>query len=202
MLRNSNIILTPNGGIIPYLGRKTSSIPNDDEYTNIEIIGVGNKVNPLPIGSTLNTSGDKVFLIYDKESKSYYLRTFEVHNANPEGQASSEYSYPRSFAKMNIKNINSHVDLPGDLDSLNSKVWLETFNIKMQKASPILARNFAGSAWVKNLCFDGNGYKSWRFSKNYIDKLSSRHGEEFNWGVRYYKGRSIILWDTLRDFKS
>ena len=36
----------------------------------------------------------------------------------------------------------------------------------------------------------------------FIDKLSSRHGEEFNWGVRYYKGRSIILWDTLRDFES
>ncbi len=27
-------------------------------------------------------------------------------------------------------------------------------------------------------------------------------GLDFNWGVRYYRGRSIILWDTLRDFKS
>ena len=72
----------------------------------------------------------------------------------------------------------------------------------MKKPSPMLARNFSGAAWVKNLCLDGNGKKNWRFSKNFIDKLSSRHGEAFNWGVRYYKGRSIILWDTLRDFKS
>ena len=39
-------------------------------------------------------------------------------------------------------------------------------------------------------------------SKEFINKLTARHGEEFNWGVRYYKGRSIILWDTLRDFRS
>ena len=125
-----------------------------------------------------------------------------MHNANPAVQASSEYSYPKAFAKMDVKSINSHVDLQDNLDSPTAQVWLNTFNINMEKSSPVLIRNFSGAAWVKNLCLDGNGEKNWRFSKNFIEKLSSRHGEEFNWGIRYYKGRSIILWDTLRDFKS
>ena len=196
-----NIILTPTGRLIPYLGQKDLSTSNEDEDTNIEIIGVGNKINPLPIGSSLTTSADKVFLIYDKGSKSYYLRTFELVNANPAGQESSEYSYPRGFAKMHRKSITTHVDLPGDIDSLSTQAWLSAFNIKMKRSSPILSRNFSGAAWVKNLCLDGTGEKNWRFSKKFIDKLSSRHGEEFNWGVSYYKGRSIILWDTLRDFE-
>ena len=197
-----NMILTPNGGIIPYLGRKDASIFDEDEYTYIEIIGVGNKINQLPLGANLDPSADKIFLIYDQKSKSYYLRTFKVHNANPIGQENSENSYPRAFAKIDLKSISSHVDLQDDLDSPTAKIWLETFNIKMQKSSPFVARNFSGAAWVKNLCLDGNGEKNWRFSKNFIEKLSSRHGEAFNWGVRYYKGRSIILWDTLRDFNS
>jgi len=184
------------------MGHKVSSISNEDEYTNIEIIGVGKQITALPLGSSLNTSTDKVFLIYDKKSKSYYLRTFNEEIANPDLIGSSLYSYPRGFAKMNIKNITSNVDLGSDLDSIYSKAWLNAFNIKMQKTTPILARNFAGAAWVKNLCLDGNGEKNWRFSKSFIDKLSSRHGEEFNWGVSNYRGRSIILWDTLRDFES
>ena len=41
-----------------------------------------------------------------------------------------------------------------------------------------------------------------RIKTHFIEKISEWHGEEFNWGVRHYRGRSIILWDTLRDFKS
>ena len=197
-----SIVLTSNGKLIPYLGQKTLSVSNQDESIDIEIIGVGNKINPLPVGSTLNPAADKAFIIYDKNSQSYYLRTFEVINANPENQTSSEFSYPRAFAKMHPKSNETHIDLAGDLDTQESISWLETFNINMKKTSSNFVRNFSGAAWIKSLCFDGNGQKNWRFSKDFIDKLRSRHGDEFNWGVRYYKGRSIILWDTLRDFQS
>ena len=103
---------------------------------------------------------------------------------------------------MHSKNIKTDIELGNDLDSPNAKMWLDIFNIKIQKSSPNLVRNFAGASWVKNFCLDGTGEKNWNFSKDFIEKLSYRHGEEFNWGVRYYKGRSIILWDTLRDFQS
>tara|TARA_Y100001968_G_scaffold264762_1_gene253755 strand:+ start:242 stop:2440 length:2199 start_codon:yes stop_codon:yes gene_type:complete len=197
-----SIVLTPNGKIIPYLGQKTLSVSNDDESIDIEIIGVGNKIDSLPIGSKLNPSADKVFLIYDKSSQSYYLRTFDVINANPENQISSEFSYPRAFAKMNARSDQTHIELTEGIESSESINLLEIFNIKLQKSTPTLVRNFSGATWVKTLCFDSNGQKNWRFSKEFIDKLRLRHGDNFNYGVRYYKGRSIILWDNLRDFNS
>ena len=61
---------------------------------------------------------------------------------------------------------------------------------------------FAFPIWVKNLCFDGTGEKTWEFSKDFINKLVAWHGSNFNWGIKYYRGKSIILWDTLRDFQS
>ena len=80
--------------------------------------------------------------------------------------------------------------------------WLDAFNIKLKSSNNNTSRNFSGAVWVKNLCFDGSGEKTWQFSRNFIDKLVSWHGNEFNWGIKYYRGKSIILWDTLRDFKS
>ena len=68
----------------------------------------------------------------------------------------------------------------------------------MKKYTHSTVRNFSGAAWVKNLCLDTNGEKNWEFSKQFINKLRSRYGDEFNWGIRFYKGRSIILWDTFR----
>ena len=203
----ANIILTPNGRLIPYLGhKKRSAFPYDEDYFNIEIIGVGNKVNPLPSDSTLNSSADNILLIYDKNQpdpkKSFYLRTFKIKSTNSIGQSSSEYSYQISFAIMDPNNLNTNVYLPNNLDSQSAKIWLDAFNIKIEKYTPNLVRNFAGAAWVNNLCLDNNGEKNWNFSKEFINKLSSRHGDEFNYGIRFYKGRSIILWDTLRDFKS
>jgi hypothetical protein len=206
----TNIILSPNGQVIPYLGHKESF--DDDDMVDIEIIGVGNKINPFPFPSSLDPSLENVFLIYDKKENAeakYYLRTFDVKNANPVNEKSSEFSYPRAFAQLNEKSTSTQLNLEtfeddlefGD-DTSTTKRWLNTFNIKMQKSSQNYVRNFSGAAWVKNLCLDNNGQKNWRFSKDFIDKLRLRHGDEFNWGVRYYKGRSIILWDTLRDFKS
>ena len=38
------------------------------------------------------------------------------------------------------------------------------------------------------------------FQKDFIENLIAWHGESFNWGIKSYRGQSIILWDTLRDF--
>ena len=197
-----NLILSPNYTVIPYLGQKDYSFYSQEESNDIEVVAVGYKINALPQGSTIDRNANKILLIYSKENESYYLRTFDIYNANPANQTNSEYSYPVGFAKMNPKDITTHVDLQADLDTLEAKNWLDIFDIKVQKLTLNSSRNFAGAAWVKNLCLDSNGEKKWDFSRNFIDKLTLRHGEEFNWGVRYYRGRSIILWDTLRDFKS
>ena len=83
-----------------------------------------------------------------------------------------------------------------------SNNWLNAFDIKVKEQDENYQRNFSGAVWVKNLCFDAIGDKTWQFSKEFTDKLAKWHGSNFNWGKKYYRGKSIILWDTLRDFKS
>ena len=209
-----NIILTPNSNLIPYLGQKDLTGSNDDEDSETEVLGVGYRVDLLPEGSSFNPSNHRVLLIYNRGTKDYHLRTYKAQEVNPGGRRSSEFSYPRTFAKMHFseenitdknlgKDLGSQANIPGS--NLNAKQWLKIFNIEVMQVEELNInpeRNFSGAAWVKNLCFDGSGEKKWEFSQTFVDKLSEWHGEEFNWGVRYYRGRSIILWDTLRDFKS
>ena len=112
------------------------------------------------------------------------------------------YSYPGNFAILNPKNTLNDINLGNNLQDYNSaKVWLDAFGIQVQSINRNSRRDFTGAAWVKNLCFDNTGYKTWEFSNNFIDKIKEWHGNEFNWGIKYYRGKSIILWDTLRDFQ-
>ena len=147
------------------------------------------------------------------------MRTFDIEDIieNP-NEKDSLYSYPIAFAKMHPDGETTTYEFEGDdLISLKAEEeeYLDAFNIKLAPVDEnnlSFARNFSGAAWVKNLCFDNKGEKTWQFlpvndeesldSKNFIDQLTKRHGTRFNWGVKYYRGKSIILWDTLRDFKS
>ena len=52
----------------------------------------------------------------------------------------------------------------------------------------------------KNLRFDGTGAKTWEFSESFKKNIKEWH-KITNWGIKYYRGKSIILWDTLRDFQ-
>tara|TARA_Y100001968_G_C19453624_1_gene770534 strand:- start:10321 stop:12513 length:2193 start_codon:yes stop_codon:yes gene_type:complete len=207
-----NIILTPNSHVIPYLNKVDLIDQAENEPSEIEIIGVGYKVNDLPSNSKLNPNSDKAFIIYNKENKNnpyYYLRTFDIEtiDSNAGNSNSSVFSYPLGFAKMHPFSDTTNVDFPNGKDGLESdlaKDYLNAFGIDMQLVEDISInsiRNFSGAAWVKNLCFDSDGDKTWQFSKKFINGLSKWHGKDFNWGVRYYRGRSITLWDTLRNFK-
>ncbi len=199
-----NLILTPDSKLIPYLGQKELSGSNENEPTQIEVIGVGYKVKSFSSQIPLNTSADKVFLIFNRTSGNYYLRTFYIQEINPVKEASSLYSYPRSFARIDPYANSTHYDLGSDLSDLTveGEELLDSFGINYRKLTNNSVRNFSGAAWVKNLCFDGQKEWTWTFSKNFRDGLIEWHGEQFDWGVNYYRGRSIILWDTLRDFNS
>ncbi len=197
----TNIIITESGELIPYLD-------TSDDSLKVEIIGIGNRINPFPVGSTMNS--DNVFLIYDSNptlgSTSYYLRGFDVvDNLNPHSTNSSQYSYPGAAAILKNKTVSNHVNL-GDVldltDGSETKNWLEVYNINVQERNTNHYRNFAGAAWAKNICFDTGQEITWDFSKEFIDGLVDWHGPDFNWGVSKYRGRSIILWDTLREFSS
>ena len=40
-----------------------------------------------------------------------------------------------------------------------------------------------------------------KYSKFYSATDEKHNNDDFNYGVRYYRGRGIKVWDTLRDFK-
>lgn len=193
----TNLILDSNLQLISYGGYGENNFNN-----SIEIIGLGEKVNDLPPGTQFNSSINNVFLIFDNSTANYHLRSFNSININRLNSQNMQYSYPGSFAILNSKNSSNDINLGNNLEEYNAaKIWLDAFNIKVQSTNKNTIRNFSGAVWVKNLCFDGTGEKTWEFSKNFIDELKQWHGNEFNWGVKYYRGKSIILWDTLRDFQ-
>ena len=144
-----------------------------------------------------------MFLIFDNSTSNYHLRSFQVNNVNQLNSSNLQYGYPRSFAILDSKNNFNDINLGNSLDENTiANNWLTAFGIDVIEQSENYERNFSGAVWVKNLCFDASGDKTWQFSKEFVDKLVTWHGSNFNWGIKYYRGKSIILWDTLRDFKS
>ena len=193
--QTTNLILNSDLTLISYSGENNST-------NNIEIIGIGKKRSEFPANSELDPNTNNVFLIFDSSNSNYHLRSFNVRNINSLNNKNFQNSYPRAFAILNPKNNLNNINLGNNLEENSlANSWLSAFDIKVQNKNTNYIRNFSGATWVKNLCFDNANEKNWRFSNNFIDKLISWHGNEFNWGVKYYRGKSIILWDTLRDFQ-
>ena len=192
----TNLILDSDFTLIPYGG-------NQRNGNNLEIVGIGQKVENIPTGTLFNTATNNVFLIFDNATSNYHLRSFQKLNINRLNSSNYQYSYPRAFAILDPKNNFNDINLGNNLDENSfANSWLNAFDIEVKETNENFERNFSGAVWVKNLCFDGSGEKNWEFSKDFIDKLVSWHGTNFNWGIKYYRGKSIILWDTLRDFKN
>ena len=192
----TNLILDSDLTLIPYGGSKENS-------KNLEIIGIGKKVDNIPAGTSFNPSTNNVFLIFDNSTSNYHLRSFQTQNINQLNSSNYQYSFPRSFAILDPKSSAYDINLGNNLDENTvANNWLNAFDIKVKQTNENYSRNFSGAIWVKNLCFDGIGEKTWEFSKDFINKLVAWHGSNFNWGIKYYRGKSIILWDTLRDFQS
>ena len=186
----TNLILTSDRKLMPY-----------GNNNNFEVIAIGKKISPLPSESFLSNEVNNVFLLFDKQTSNYHIRSFNVEDINRLNNNSIQNSYPGSFAILGPKNNQNDINLGSDLnDNPYINTWLDIFDIELKIRENNVKRNFSGAAWVKNICFDREGDKTWEFSKDFIDKLISWHGDIYNWGVKYYRGKSIILWDTLRDF--
>tara|TARA_Y100000589_G_scaffold120563_1_gene114996 strand:- start:715 stop:2868 length:2154 start_codon:yes stop_codon:yes gene_type:complete len=194
-----NLILDSDKRLINYGGYQDISNVSD-----IEIIAIGKKVINLPENSTFDKNANDVFLIFDKINNTYHIRSFSNIDINPINNSNYQYSYPASFAILNPKNSENNIEL-GTSQELSENIevdeWLEVFDIDLHQREANFLQNFSGSVWVKNFCLDNDGIKTWEFSKNYVDEIKSWHGSEFNWGIKSYRGQSITLWDTLREFK-
>tara|TARA_Y100001968_G_scaffold50642_1_gene41349 strand:+ start:872 stop:3112 length:2241 start_codon:yes stop_codon:yes gene_type:complete len=83
------------------------------------------------------------------------------------------------------------------------RTWLSYYGIDLNDSKPkdLYA---VGAAWMKNICLDqfGKGKVFWNFKKDFNQDLVKRfsNNPKYNYGVPYYRGKSIKVWDTLRDF--
>ena len=186
-----NLILDENNKLIPYLNYSESG-------DSLEIIGIGYD-NPFPPYSGEAKTGK--FLIYNVNQDNYFLRGFNIKDKlNPNTYKSNLAFLPWAAAIMT-----NEMQSLGGASTINtgpSKIELDKYNIKLISRGGTTSMNFKGITWVKNLCFDNFSNQSWEFNNQFIEGIISRYGKEFNYGVKFYRGRSITLWDTLRDFES
>tara|TARA_Y100001968_G_scaffold321489_1_gene355971 strand:+ start:6655 stop:8895 length:2241 start_codon:yes stop_codon:yes gene_type:complete len=88
------------------------------------------------------------------------------------------------------------------LKGRNNRTWLSYYGIDLKpfKNTDVYVK---GAAWMKNLCLNqfGKGKVFWDFDKDFSENLVKRYSNnQYNYGVPYYRGKSIKVWDTLRDF--
>ena len=177
---------SPNGKLIPFQNDHNSFW--DNSLRNEEIIAVGQKILPTPVSFY-----NHVVLTYNKLNRNYFLRGFDIKSNG-------------SLTEGHIVN-NSTVGgyQPLGLNPLqvipNANTWLSYYGIELLENNQNPIKNFRTIAWMKNICLDNNGFVHWDFDKDFNKQIVERFAKiEFNYGVPYYRGQSVKVWDTLRSF--
>ena len=158
-----------------------------DEMRNNHIIAAGSRCETCdpPEDTMLNMA-----LIWNSVTNNYYLRGFYY-----QGDEAILAGYDIGGRKW-LKELGSF-----PLSNEN-KNWLDIYGIDLKETS-LLNQDVTikGVVWAKNVCLDRNKVTNWQFDNDVANNLPKRHSnDDFNYGVRYYRGRGIKVWDTLRDF--
>ncbi len=189
--RMSRLILSPNEKLIPYGNNN-----NDDiSVLNLDIIGIGIR-GTSGINNSLNRPVN-MLLVYNRLSKNYFLRAIDIKKVNKASERNSLVGLPYAVSIMKWPTSLNSINLGRNLENAEAKRWLQIYNINVSKGKLNNTRKFAGAAWVRNLCLDKEGNTEWDFSNSFSKGLEKRYGREFNWGVSYYRGKSILVWKTL-----
>jgi len=177
---------SPNGKLIPFQNDHNSFW--DNSMKDEEIIAVGRKILPTPVSFY-----DHVVVTYNKLNKNYYLRGFDIktNGTLTEGHVVNQ-SIIGGYQPLGI---DPQIVIP------NGNSWLSYYGIELIKNDQNPIKNFRAVAWTKNFCLDNNGFVHWDFDKDFNKQIVERFAKiEFNYGVPYYRGQSIKVWDTLRSF--
>ena len=80
--------------------------------------------------------------------------------------------------------------------------WINYYGIDLKETKNLKKDlYFKGAVWAKNVCLDGLNTTNWQFDNEFSKGLLSRYDKStVNYGVPFYRGRGIKVWDTLRDF--
>ena len=187
--RSPRLIRTPSGRIIPFMSHldKVYDIYMKDLY----IIAVGQLCNNCEPGlsTMLNMA-----LVWDANSDLYSLRGLNI------------LANEAQLVDRNVDGKLWYVNLgrtPFSKSPKGNSMWIEYYGIKLGNTN-IHNENIyiKGAAWMKNICFDRNKIVNWKFDNDFSKKLENRYSAigNYNYGVPYYRGKSIRVWDTLREF--
>ena len=129
----TNIILTKDGYLIPYL--------NFIEGGNsLEIVGIGYDEEYQNYSRSSEPKTGK-FLIYNIDNDNYYLRSFKItDNLNPSNKRSSLGFFPWAAAVMEDELI--LLDSSANLNQGKSKNLLDLYNIKLEQGQMIEPKGF------------------------------------------------------------
>lgn len=180
---------TSNSNYIPY--QTDLVIYEQNELQNNHIIAVGSRCEtcyPEGENTMLNMA-----LIWNSDSDNYFLRGFYYPDQGNEAILVNRNFRGRIWQK----------DLGKSPLSADNKIWLDTYGIDLRETSSFQQDvKVNGAVWAKNICLDNNKITQWQFDKNLAKNISKRHSNDnFKYGVPYYRGRGVKVWDTLRDFK-
>ena len=189
--KSPRLIKSPNGKLIPF--QINNNKVWDSNMQNIEIIALGKKINIPPA-----THYDNVALVWNKKNKTFSLWGMDLKTQNVSG------------SNISIEGRLVDPKVPGGLIPLgtnpfmlvpNGNSWLSYYGIELIQNKTNVDRNFEMIAWMKNFCLDNQGKVNWEFNKNFNKNLVERFAKiDFNYGVPYFRGQSIKVWDTLRSF--
>ena len=189
--KSPRLLRSPNGKLIPF--QVDNNNVWDNYMRNKEIIALGRKIGIPP-----TTHYDNVALIWDNKNNTFLLWGIDLKTQNISG---SNISIEGKLVDPNVQG--GLIQLGSNPYTLvpNGNSWLSYYGIELIQNKTNLDRNFEAIAWMKNFCLDNQGKVNWEFNKNFNKNLVERFAKiDFNYGVPYYRGQSIKVWDTLRSF--
>ena len=108
------------------------------------------------------------------------------------------------FVNENFNGRIWRIDLGSDPKKTDEKgnSWISYYGIELGRTNQFHPNlNIEGAMWAKNICLDDKAV-NWEFKEDFINRFIIRYGQDFNYGVPYYRGSSITTWDTMRNFSS
>ncbi len=185
--RRPKYFRTANLDLIPYVTDLYSSTTSS--MNNLHIIGVGSRCESCDPGLNLMLN---MALIWNSKSNTYILRGFNF--INDEAVLVDKETNGRIW-KVELGN-SPYLSANGNTPIVNY------YGIDLEETKNLKNDIYInGAVWAKNICLDGTKNTNWQFDKRFPKALNSRFKDSsLNYGVPYYRGRGIKVWDTLRDF--
>ena len=168
------------------------------------IIAVGRR-NDVPSKPDIDILMRDMALVWDSVTKKYFLIGLYESINNLTKTQEMKFAYRDRKDTLSNRTLKWKIDLgrdPFKRDASRQDRIIDLYKIDLSLVRDLPKdKNFKGSSWVKNACFDKLGKTTWDFDSKYPERLTEKLGTQYYFGVPYYRGKFIQSWDTLRSNK-